>query len=172
MKIKKEYERWLANAVADTDVAAELKAMDYVEVEDAFYRDLAFGTGGLRGVIGAGTNRMNIYTVAKASQGLADYLKKHFKEPSVAIGYDSRIKSDVFAKTAAEVLAAPGAKVLMKSGRQLHETLAALADAGLLSRSAMVCNCGLPNEEVWPDLTDYDPARSAGYFATILVKEG
>ena len=60
----------------------------------------------------------------------------------------------------------------MKSGRQLHETLAALADAGLLSRSAMVCNCGLPNEEVWPDLTDYDPARSAGYFATILVKEG
>ena len=83
MKIKKEYERWLANAVADTDVAAELKAMDYVEVEDAFYRDLAFGTGGLRGVIGAGTNRMNIYTVAKASQGLADYLKKHFKEPSV-----------------------------------------------------------------------------------------
>lgn len=66
MKIKKEYERWLANAVADTDVAAELKAMDYVEVEDAFYRDLAFGTGGLRGVIGAGTNRMNIYTVAKA----------------------------------------------------------------------------------------------------------
>ena len=73
---------------------------------------------------------------------------------------------------AAEVLAAPGAKVLMKSGRQLPETLAALADAGLLSRSAMVCNCGLPNEEVWPDLTDYDPARSAGYFATILVKEG
>ena len=53
MKIKKEYERWLANAVADTDVAVELKAMDYVEVEDAFYRDLAFGTGGLRGVIGA-----------------------------------------------------------------------------------------------------------------------
>ena len=111
MKIKKEYERWLANAVADTDVAAELKAMDYVEVEDAFYRDLAFGTGGLRGVIGAGTNRMNIYTVAKASQGLADYLKKHVEEPSVAIGYDSRIKSDVFAKVAAGVFAANGVSV-------------------------------------------------------------
>ena len=111
MKIKKEYERWLANAVADTDVAAELKAMDYVEVEDAFYRDLAFGTGGLRGVIGAGTNRMNIYTVAKASQGLADYLKKHFEEPSVTIGYDSRIKSDVFAKVAAGVFAANGVSV-------------------------------------------------------------
>ena len=75
-------------------------------------------------------------------------------------------------RCAAEVLAAPGAKVLMKSGRQLPEMLAALADAGLLSRSAMVCNCGLPNEEVWPDLTGYDLARSAGYFATILVKEG
>ena len=97
--------------MADTDVAAELKAMDYVEVEDAFYRDLAFGTGGLRGVIGAGTNRMNIYTVAKASQGLADYLKKHFKGPSVAIGYDSRIKSDVFAKTAAGVFAVNGVSV-------------------------------------------------------------
>lgn len=57
-----------------------------------FYRDLAFGTGGLRGTIGAGTNRMNIYTVAKASQGLSDYLVKSFTEPSVAIGYDSRIK--------------------------------------------------------------------------------
>ena len=93
MDIKKEYERWLANATADADVAAELKTLDDAKIEDAFYRDLDFGTGGLRGVIGAGTNRMNIYTVAKASQGLADYLKKNFAEPSVAIGYDSRIKS-------------------------------------------------------------------------------
>ena len=111
MDIKKEYERWLANATADADVAAELKTLDDTKIEDAFYRDLAFGTGGLRGVIGAGTNRMNIYTVAKASQGLADYLKKNFAEPSVAIGYDSRIKSDVFAKVAAGVFAANGVKV-------------------------------------------------------------
>ena len=89
--VKKEYERWLANATADTDVAAELKTLDDAKIEDAFYRNLAFGTGGLRGVIGAGTNRMNVYTVAKASQGLADYLKKNFETPSVAIGYDSRI---------------------------------------------------------------------------------
>mgnify|MGYP002578805442 CR=1 FL=1 len=107
----KEYKRWLANATADADVAIELKAMDDAKIEDAFYRDLAFGTGGLRGVIGAGTNRMNIYTVAKASQGLADYLKKYFVEPSVAIGYDSRIKSDVFAKVAAGVFAANGIRV-------------------------------------------------------------
>ena len=92
MDIKKEYERWLENATADANVAAELKTLDNAKIEDAFYRDLAFGTGGLRGVIGAGTNRMNIYTVAKASQGLADYLKKNFAEPSVAIGYDSRIE--------------------------------------------------------------------------------
>lgn len=76
MDIKKEYERWLMNATADADVAAELKTLDDTKIEDAFYRDLAFGTGGLRGVIGAGTNRMNVYTVAKASQGLADYLKR------------------------------------------------------------------------------------------------
>ena len=111
MGIQEEYKRWLKNAAADADVAAELRAMDDGEIEDAFYRDLAFGTGGLRGVIGAGTNRMNIYTVAKASQGLADYLKKNFAEPSVAIGYDSRIKSDVFAKVAAGVFAANGVKV-------------------------------------------------------------
>ena len=111
MDIKKEYERWLAKATVDADVVAELKTLDDAKIEDAFYRDLAFGTGGLRGVIGAGTNRMNIYTVAKASQGLADYLKKNFAEPSVAIGYDSRIKSDVFAKVAAGVFAANGVKV-------------------------------------------------------------
>ena len=111
MDIKKEYECWLENATTDADVVAELKTLDDTKIEDAFYRDLAFGTGGLRGVIGAGTNRMNIYTVAKASQGLADYLKKNFTEPSVTIGYDSRIKSDVFAKVAAGVFAANGVQV-------------------------------------------------------------
>ena len=111
MDIKNEYKRWLEYATADSDVASELKTMGAAKIEDAFYRDLAFGTGGLRGVIGAGTNRMNVYTVAKASQGLADYLKKHDENPSVVIGYDSRIKSDVFAKVSAGVFAANGVKV-------------------------------------------------------------
>lgn len=111
MDIIKEYESWLELATADADVADELRKMDNDKIEDAFYRNLAFGTGGLRGVIGAGTNRMNIYTVAKASQGLADYLQKNYTEPSVAIGYDSRIKSDVFAKVAAGVFSANGIKV-------------------------------------------------------------
>ena len=111
MDYKMEYERWCQLAVADADVAAELKAMDDTKMEDAFYRDLAFGTGGLRGVIGAGTNRMNIYTVAKASQGLANYLNRTAEMPSVAIGYDSRIKSQLFARVAAQVFAANGVQV-------------------------------------------------------------
>ena len=111
MDIKREYERWLKLAAADADVSEELRRMDETQMEDAFYRDLSFGTGGLRGVIGAGTNRMNIYTVAKASQGLSDYLKKNFSTPSVVIGYDSRIKSELFAKMAAGVFAANGVTV-------------------------------------------------------------
>ena len=128
MKYKVEYDRWLKNT--EGDVLEELKGMNEASIEDAFYRDLAFGTGGLRGTIGAGTNRMNVYVVAKASQGLADYLlsvredqtdlnisetmnfgsdKK--ENPSVVIGYDSRIKSDVFAKVAAGVFAANGIEV-------------------------------------------------------------
>lgn len=72
---------------------------------------------------------------------------------------------------AEQVLAAPGAKVLMKTGHRLPKTLDALRERGLLANSAMVCNCGLPDEAVFPALTDYDPAQDAGYFATILVKE-
>ena len=118
MDYRREYERWLANAAADEDLVRELKDMTPEQAEDAFYRDLAFGTGGLRGVIGAGTNRLNVYTVAKASQGLADYLKSADREadglePGVVIGYDSRIKSDLFAKTAAGVFAANGLKVYL-----------------------------------------------------------
>ena len=104
---------WRKNAVDDPDLQSELSAIenDAEAIQDRFYRDLAFGTGGLRGVIGAGTNRMNIYTVRKATQGLANYVKEAFSEPSVAISYDSRIKSTDFAKAAAEVLAANGVKV-------------------------------------------------------------
>ena len=106
----REYERWLKNAREDPDLVRELKEIrdQPGEINDRFYRDLAFGTGGLRGVIGAGTNRMNIYTVRKATQGLANYLNRHAQHPSAAIAYDSRIKSALFAKEAAAVLAANG----------------------------------------------------------------
>lgn len=107
----KEYKRWLSNA---TEFKAELEAMDEKAIEDAFYRDLEFGTAGLRGVIGAGTNRMNEYTVGKATQGLADYLLSASPDNlTVAIGYDSRIKSDVFSRCASEILAANGISVYL-----------------------------------------------------------
>lgn len=103
-KIREEYQRWCQKATIDADLILELMNLNEAGIEDAFYRDLAFGTGGLRGTIGAGTNRMNVYTVAKATQGLSNFLlHKYGKEASVVIGYDSRIKSDVFAKVAASV---------------------------------------------------------------------
>ena len=107
MDYRKEYERWLAE-VGDRELLDELKSMTDADIEDAFYRHLAFGTGGLRGTLGAGTNRMNTFVVARASLGLAHYIGKG---GSVVIGYDSRLKSDVFARTAACVFAACGVKV-------------------------------------------------------------
>ncbi len=118
-KILDEYKRWMEKAAdpgfSDPDVVQELREMagDTEKISDAFYRSLAFGTGGLRGVIGAGTNRMNIHTIAKASQGLADYVNSHFPEGRrrIAVSYDSRIKSDLFAKRASGVFAANGIEV-------------------------------------------------------------
>lgn len=110
---EEKYKLWCEKAVGDHDLVSELKAIKGNEeaISDAFYKDLEFGTGGLRGVIGAGTNRMNIYTVGKASQGLAAYVNSVTKNGRVAIAYDSRIKSDLFAKTAASIFAANGIKV-------------------------------------------------------------
>ncbi len=111
--VKEKYNLWLERAVKDQDLIKELLSIstDKNAISDRFYKDLEFGTGGLRGEIGAGTNRMNVYTVGKATQGLAEYVNSVNKNGSVAIAYDSRIKSDVFARTAAEILAANGIKV-------------------------------------------------------------
>ena len=112
-----KYKHWLEQDLEDRDLAEELAAIngDEEAIKDRFYRDLEFGTAGLRGVLGAGTNRMNIYTVRRATQGLAEYLNAAFKDPSVSISYDSRIKSDVFAKEAARVLAANDIHVYLYS---------------------------------------------------------
>ena len=101
---------WLERAGEDPDLTAELREVQHDEkaVSDRFYRHLAFGTGGLRGVLGAGTNRMNLYTVRRATQGLADYLNATDLPKSVAIAHDSRVKGDLFAREAARVLAANG----------------------------------------------------------------
>lgn len=104
------YNRWVEKAIEDEDLIKELKEMNAAQIDDAFRDELSFGTGGLRGIIGAGSNRMNIYTVARASQGLSNYLQNN-DNPSVVIGYDSRMKSDTFAKAAAGVFASNGVRV-------------------------------------------------------------
>lgn len=111
--IKELYSLWFNNTKDEKEIYDELVSVEGKddEILDRFYKNLEFGTGGLRGVIGAGTNRMNVFTVNQATQGLADYLNAEFDSPSVAIAHDSRINSDVFAKGAAEVLAGNGIKV-------------------------------------------------------------
>ena len=112
---QQEYERWLAAELEDKDLKPELLSIQGIdaEIQDRFAVELEFGTAGLRGVLGAGTNRMNIYMVRKATQGLANYLNKQGGKKSVAISYDSRIKSDVFAREAARVLAGNGVKAYL-----------------------------------------------------------
>lgn len=111
------YSLWCKKATEDDDVVKELESIkgDEGAIKERFYKNLEFGTGGLRGIIGAGTSRLNVYTIRKATQGLADYVKENFKSPSVAVSFDSRIKSDTFAKTACEVLAGNGIKAYIYS---------------------------------------------------------
>lgn len=126
-EIERLYQYWVSEAgksqIADEDLIKELKEMagDSQKIQDAFYRSLTFGTGGLRGVIGAGTNRMNVHTVARASQGLANYLKGQLGlrgqegGAKIAVSYDSRIKSELFAKVSSGVFAANGIQVYLYS---------------------------------------------------------
>ncbi len=120
MDIKQTYNEWLENAVEDKDLTAELESIknNEDEIYDRFYTALKFGTAGLRGIIGAGTNRMNIYVVRQATQGLANYVLKKYGNGSVAISHDSRIKADLFMNEAARVLAANGIKVYITSELQ------------------------------------------------------
>ena len=117
MKELELYELWLKNATEDEDLIKELESINGDEdaIKERFYRDLEFGTAGLRGVIGAGSFRLNIYTIRRATQGLADYVNGAYSNASVAIAYDSRIKSDLFAKEAARVLAGNGIKAYIYS---------------------------------------------------------
>lgn len=114
MNYKEKYDTWINSDIINEEIKNELRSIsDEKEIEDRFYQDLDFGTGGLRGIIGAGSNRMNIYTVAKATQGFANYLNNNFKDPSVAIAYDSRNMSKEFARSAALTLCANNIKVYL-----------------------------------------------------------
>lgn len=137
MDYQSKFQFWLENDYFDEDTKKELLAIrnDEKEVEDRFYKDLEFGTGGLRGVIGAGTNRMNVYTVRKATQGLANYIMKQGgSDKGVAIAYDSRRMSPEFADTAACCLAANGIKAyVFESLRPTPELSFALRELGCIS---------------------------------------
>ena len=109
------YNLWKSKQLEDPDLIAEMvdiEGNDY-EIKERFVKMLEFGTAGLRGILGVGTNRMNIYTVALATQGMADYINEKYENPSVAIAYDSRIKSDLFARVTARVFAANGVKAYL-----------------------------------------------------------
>ena len=137
MNYREAYESWLSNPYFDEDTKAELKALEgnEAEIEDRFYKKLEFGTGGLRGVIGAGTNRMNIYTVRQATQGLANYiLSQNGQEKGVAIAHDSRIMSPEFAREAALCLNANGIKTyLFESLRPTPELSFAVRELGCIA---------------------------------------
>ena len=146
------YERWLAAELDDADLKPELESVkgDDAAIQDRFAVALKFGTAGLRGVIGAGTNRMNIYVVRQATQGLANWVKTQGGSQTVAISYDSRIKSNLFAKTAAEVLAANGIKVRIYS---------ALMPVPALSFATRYYNC---NAGIMVTAS-HNPAKYNGY---------
>ena len=148
------YERWLAAELDDADLKPELESVkgDDAAIQDRFAVALKFGTAGLRGVIGAGTNRMNIYVVRQATQGLANWVKTQGGSQTVAISYDSRIKSKLFAKTAAEVLAANGIKVRIYS---------ALMPVPALSFATRYYNC---NAGIMVTAS-HNPAKYNGYKA-------
>ena len=135
------YKTWLTEPYFDDDMKNELKSIesDDKEIQERFYRELEFGTAGLRGIIGAGTNRMNKYTVRKATQGLANYINKQGSDsPAVAIAYDSRIMSTEFADEAALCLAANGIKAyVFESLRPTPELSFAVRELDVLQESIL-----------------------------------
>ena len=154
MDYKARYEEWISNSYFDEDTRAELESIkeDENEIKERFYMDLEFGTAGLRGIIGAGTNRMNIYVVRQATQGLANWVKTQGGNQTVAISYDSRLKSDVFAKNAAGVLAANGIKV------RIYDALMPVPALSFATRY-YECNAGIMVT------ASHNPAKYNGYKA-------
>ena len=151
---KKEYERWLTSKLDDPDLAPELGSIrdDEEAIKDRFAVSLKFGTAGLRGVLGAGTNRMNVYVVRQATQGLANWVKTQGGSQCVAISYDSRIKSDLFARSAAQVLAANGIQV------RIYKALMPVPALSFATRYYH-CNAGIMVT------ASHNPAKYNGYKA-------
>ncbi len=175
MGYREIYESWLENAYFDEDTKAELRAIadDEKEIEDRFYKELEFGTAGLRGVIGAGTNRMNIYTVRKATQGLANYiLSQNTQEQGVAIAYDSRHMSPEFADEAALCLAANGIKAyVFESLRPTPELSYAVRRLGCTAGINITASHNPPEyngyKVYWADGAQITPPHDGGIMAEV-----
>lgn len=170
MGYREKYDEWLTSTYFDADTKAELKEIESneKEIEDRFYKDLEFGTAGLRGVIGAGTNRMNIYTVRKATQGLANYIaKKEAKAQGVAIAYDSRRMSPEFADEAALCLAANGIKAyVFESLRPTPELSFAVRKLGCIAGINITASHNPPEyngyKVYWEDGAQITPPHDKG----------
>lgn len=175
MDYKKLYEEWLSNSYFDEETKAELKAIeqDENEIKERFYKELEFGTAGLRGVIGAGTNRMNIYTVRKTTQGLANYIAAvNGQEKGVAIAHDSRRMSPEFAKEAALCLAANGVKAyIFDSLRPTPELSYAVRKLGCIAGINITASHNPPEyngyKVYWEDGAQITPPHDSGIMAEV-----
>ena len=175
MNYKESYKAWLENPYFDEDTKKELQAIanDDNEIKERFYTDLEFGTAGLRGIIGAGTNRMNIYTVRKATQGLANYIiKAGEQKKGVAIAYDSRRMSPEFAKEAALCLAANGIKAyLFESLRPTPELSFAVRKLGCIAGINITASHNPPEyngyKVYWEDGAQITPPHDKGIMAEV-----
>lgn len=179
MSYREEFQFWLEDSYFDEETKKELRAIqdNETEVEDRFYKELEFGTGGLRGVIGAGTNRMNIYTVRKATQGLANYiLKKGGREKGIAIAYDSRFMSPEFADEAALCMAANGIKAYVFDAlRPTPELSFALRKLGCISGIVVTASHNPPEyngyKVYWEDGAQFTPPHDKGVTEEVLAIE-
>ena len=179
MNYMDQYKFWLEDSYFDEGTKEELRkiADNQAEIEDRFYKDLAFGTGGLRGVIGAGTNRMNIYTVRKATQGLANYiLKQGGADKGVAIAYDSRHMSPEFAMEAAMTLAANGIKAYkFESLRPTPELSFAVRELGCIAGINITASHNPPEyngyKVYWEDGAQFTPPHDKGVLEEVLAIE-
>ena len=175
MSYREIYESWLENPYFDDETKKELRALkdDEKEIEDRFYRELEFGTAGLRGVIGAGTNRMNIYTVRKATQGLANYImKQNGQNKGVAIAFDSRRMSPEFADEAALCLNANGIKAyVFESLRPTPELSYAVRKLGCIAGINITASHNPPEyngyKVYWEDGAQITPPHDGGIMAEV-----
>ena len=175
MDYRQEYDKWCNDPYFDDQTREELKAIagDDKEIEDRFYRTLEFGTAGLRGVIGAGTNRMNIYTVRQATQGLANYiLAQGGQEKGVAIAHDSRLMADEFTDAAALCLAANGIKAyIFETLRPTPELSFAVRHLGCVAGINVTASHNPPEyngyKVYWEDGAQITPPHDGGIMAEV-----